>query len=92
MQPGASSGGSGQKKRGSGWASLDAAAACPFYRANNDKKRTITCEGPWPSTTVRVTFRRRRAYETRLRACCEIEPACELYRLVMKKYEEDEKL
>ena len=42
-----------------------------------------------PPYAYRSEFRRRRAYENRLQAYCEIRPDCELYRLAMKKYEEE---
>ena len=81
--------GDARRTRGSGWASLDDAAACPFYRSNNDQHKTITCEGPWFNTSTRVTFKRRREYEKRLRVCCDIRPDCPVWRAAMEKYGED---
>lgn len=74
-------------KRGTGWSSAAAIAKCPFYRSNNDKYQTITCEGVCGAMTVRLTFKAFRTYAEQLRKCCDIEPDCPINRAVMEKYE-----
>ena len=63
---------------------------CPFYRFDDGQKRRITCEGIVDRSTLALTFRKRLDYDTQLGVfCCEHYKKCEVYEMLMKKYEED---
>ncbi len=61
---------------------------CPFYRQDDHRSR-ILCEGVIPDTTLAQTFRHRKDYQKQLEVfCCQHYQKCEVYRMVMEKYEE----
>ncbi|MBP3411925.1 MAG: hypothetical protein J6K89_01565 [Oscillospiraceae bacterium] len=64
-------------------------AGCPFYQYD-DGKRKIVCEGIVEDSTVTLGFKKREGYETQITTfCCEHYKKCEVYRMLMQKYEED---
>ncbi len=63
---------------------------CPFYQFD-DGKRRITCEGIIDNSTLVVDFRNKEDYETQMSVfCCEHYTCCEVYRMLMEKYQEEE--
>lgn len=62
---------------------------CPFYR-NDDGRRRITCEGLIDGSSLTLIYARRNDYEIQIRTfCCERYVNCEVYRMLIEKYEED---
>ena len=62
---------------------------CPFYRFD-DGKRRITCEGMIEDSSVALIYRKKSDYLTQIDVfCCEHYKKCEVYRILMEKYEED---
>lgn len=65
-------------------------AQCPFFRSDVGNKKRIICEGIVDNSTLALTFDRKKDYDTQLRVfCCEHYKKCEVYRMLMEKYEED---
>ena len=65
-------------------------AQCPFYKFDDLKKRRISCEGIIDNSTLALYFSRKSDYDTQLNVfCCEHYKKCEIYRMLMEKYEED---
>ena len=65
-------------------------AQCPFYKFDDFKKRRISCEGIVDNSTLALYFCRKKDYDTQLEVfCCEHYKNCEVYRMLMEKYEED---
>lgn len=64
---------------------------CPFYKFDvGGQKRRIVCEGIVDKSTLELRFCRKRDYDTQLNVfCCEHYKNCEVYRMLMEKYEED---
>lgn len=63
---------------------------CPFYQFD-DGKRRITCEGIIDDSSLALIYRKKTDYETQIRAfCCEHYERCEVYRLLMEKYDEED--
>lgn len=63
---------------------------CPFYKYD-DGKRRITCEGIIDDSSVALIYHRRADYEAQiLRYCCQGYGSCGVYRLLMKKYNEED--
>ena len=61
---------------------------CPFYRYD-DGRRRITCEGVTDGSSLAMLFRSREDYDTQIRVfCCEKYENCEVYRMLMEKYED----
>ena len=61
---------------------------CPFYKY--DKMKRITCEGIIDDSNISLGFLNWRDYEIHLSAfCCEHYKKCEVYRMLMQKYEEE---
>ena len=61
---------------------------CPFYRFD-DGRRRITCEGIMDGSSVALLFRERSDFDKQLEVfCCEHYKKCEIYRMLMEKYEE----
>jgi hypothetical protein len=72
----------------------DTRVKCPFYQYDEsvDKKnlRRITCEGLIDCSTLVLNYRFKRDYRIQLETfCCEYFDRCEVYRMLMQKYEED---
>jgi len=60
---------------------------CPFYRYDNGSRR-ICCEGIVEESTISLTFTRKKDFELQRRVfCCEHFRKCEIYRLLMEKYD-----
>ena len=63
---------------------------CPFYKYDERSKNKIVCEGIVEDSTVALTYQLRKDYENQLEVfCCEHYKKCEVYRMLMAKYEED---
>lgn len=61
---------------------------CPFYKAD-DGYRRITCEGIIDDSSLALIYRRKRDYETQITVfCCEHYEKCEVYRMLMEKYDD----
>lgn len=62
---------------------------CPFYKYD-DGKRRITCEGIIADSSLALIYHNKKDYETQITAfCCERYKKCEVYRLLMDKYDEE---
>lgn len=63
---------------------------CPFYK-EDDGKFSIICEGFGDARYLKQMFHNKTQYETQISVfCCEHYKRCEIYRLLMEKYEEEE--
>lgn len=63
---------------------------CPFYNFDDPHIKRIVCEGFVEDSTLAQTYLRKKDYQTQLRVfCCENYKKCEVYRMLMEKYEED---
>ena len=63
---------------------------CPFYKYD-DGRRRITCEGLIDKSSIVLSYLTRNDYDTQLLVfCCEHYKKCEIYRLLMEKYYEEE--
>lgn len=61
---------------------------CPFYKFD-DGKRRITCEGIIEDSSLALIYHKKVDYETQIDVfCCEYYEKCEVYKLLMEKYEE----
>lgn len=62
---------------------------CPFYK-HDDGKRRITCEGLVDRSSLSLTYLSKRDYEIQIETfCCKHFDRCEVYRMLMEKYEEE---
>lgn len=60
---------------------------CPFYASDNGKT-TIACEGILPKTTMLTRFRRPKKYVHHIETACSGDyKSCEIYKILMTKYE-----
>lgn len=71
----------------------DTRVQCPFYQydESNGKSRIhrITCEGLTENSTLALNYKRKRDFNIQLETfCCIHFPKCEVYRMLMEKYEE----
>ena len=63
---------------------------CPFYKFD-DGKRRITCEGITDDSSLALIYHNKKDYETQINAfCCQRYICCEIYRLLMDKYPDEE--
>lgn len=63
---------------------------CPFYRFDDTRKHRIVCEGLVDRSTIALTYELKAGYNTQIKVfCCEHYKKCEIYRVLMEKYEED---
>ena len=63
---------------------------CPFFKFDDMKQKRISCEGIVDDSTLALIYCRRKDYEKQLEVfCCEHYKKCEVYRMLMEKYEED---
>ena len=63
---------------------------CPFYKYD-DGRRRITCEGLIDKSSIALIYLTRGDYDTQLTAfCCEHYKKCEVYRMLIQKYNEEE--
>lgn len=61
---------------------------CPFYKYDDGKKR-ITCEGLTDDSSLALIYHNKTDYEKQISIfCCRHYTKCELYRMLMEKYEE----
>jgi len=61
---------------------------CPFYK--NDGGKRITCEGLVDKSNISLGFLNWSDYEIHMRTfCCKHYKNCEIYRTLMRKYEDD---
>lgn len=61
---------------------------CPFYRTDSDRR--ITCEGIIDGSTLTLYYRKKQDYKIQMRTfCCNHYEKCEVYRMLLQKYEED---
>ena len=60
---------------------------CPFYK-HDDGKQRITCEGIVDDSSIALLYHRKADYEMQITSyCCEHYKKCEIYRILMDKYE-----
>ena len=63
---------------------------CPFYKYD-DGKRRITCEGIIDDSSLALIYHNKHDYATQMDMfCCEHYQKCEVYRMLMDKYDEEE--
>ena len=63
---------------------------CPFYKYD-DGKRRITCEGIIDDSSLALIYHNKQDYEMQIDTyCCEHYTKCEVYRMLMDKYDEEE--
>ena len=63
---------------------------CPFYKYD-DGKRRITCEGIIEDSSLALIYHNKHDYETQINVfCCQHYTNCEVYRLLMGKYPDEE--
>lgn len=63
---------------------------CPFYKFD-DGKRRITCEGIIDDSSLALIYHNKQDYETQINVfCCKHYINCEVYRLLMDKYQDEE--
>ena len=63
---------------------------CPFYKFD-DGKRRITCEGLIDDSSLALIYHNKQDYETQINVfCCKYYINCEVYRLLMDKYPDEE--
>lgn len=61
---------------------------CPFYKSD-DAKQKLVCEGITEESNLSQHFRSKHGLETQLQVfCCEHYTKCEIYRMLIEKYEE----
>lgn len=62
---------------------------CPFYKHDDGKKR-ITCEGLIDDSSLALLYKYEADYKTQITVfCCEHYRNCEVYKLLMEKYENE---
>lgn len=67
-----------------------AGVRCPFYKFD-DGKRRITCEGLIEDSSVALIYHRKADYEIQIDTfCCEHYTKCEVYRMLIDKYDEED--
>ena len=63
---------------------------CPFYKYD-DGKRRITCEGIIDDSSLALIYHNKHDYAVQIDTfCCEHYQKCEIYRMLMDKYDEEE--
>ena len=61
---------------------------CPFYKFD-DGKRRVTCEGIVDDSSLALIFHNKADYGTQMSVfCCEHYKRCEIYLMLIKKWEE----
>lgn len=67
-----------------------AGVRCPFYKFD-DGKRRITCEGLIEDSSVALIYHRKADYEIQIDTFyCEHYTKCEVYRMLIDKYDEED--
>lgn len=60
---------------------------CPFYRFD-DGRGQITCEGILEGSTLSLRYRKKQDFRIQMDVfCCRYYQRCEVYRMLMEKYE-----
>lgn len=72
----------------------DTRVLCPFYQydenVKKDRVRRIVCEGLIDGSTMVLNYKYKRDFHIQLDTfCCEHFDRCEVYRMLMQKYEEE---
>lgn len=63
---------------------------CPFYK-DDDGMHRVTCEGIIEDSSLTLYYRKKRDYKTQINVfCCEHYTNCEVYRMLMDKYDEED--
>ena len=63
---------------------------CPFYKYD-DGKRRITCEGIIDDSSLALIYHNKHDYALQMDVfCCCNYQKCEIYRMLMDKYDEEE--
>ena len=63
---------------------------CPFFRNENEKEKSINCEGILNGSVVCSRFRSPKKREKQLRLFCEDEyTRCEIYKAIDVKYRDE---
>ena len=63
---------------------------CPFYKYD-DGKRRITCEGIIDDSSLALIYHNKHDYARQMDVfCCCHYQKCEIYRMLMDKYDEEE--
>lgn len=63
---------------------------CPFYQSD-DGKKSITCEGLIDDSYLVLLYRSKEDYRQQIELfCCEHYQRCEVYRMLMEKYQEED--
>ena len=66
-------------------------AQCPFYRSDDWQRKRIICEGIVDKSTLALTYHRKKDFDTQLCVfCCEHYKKCEVYTMLMEKYDEED--
>lgn len=61
---------------------------CPFYKYD-DGRRRITCEGLVDDSSLALIYRKKGDFEQQIQTfCCRHYTRCEVYRILMDKYED----
>ena len=61
---------------------------CPFYK-KDDGKRSITCEGLVDRSSILLQYILKKDFEMQMDVfCCQHFEKCEVYRVLMEKYED----
>jgi hypothetical protein len=60
---------------------------CPFYKRDDGKYR-IACEGIVENSSIELTYQFEKLYRMQMDTfCCQHYQKCEIYRMLMEKYE-----
>lgn len=71
------------------WPMNDSDARCPFFKANYGQK--IVCESPIPGSTIHIEFDLKHdKYINYTIFCCGKYENCEIYRMMMGEYDNDD--
>lgn len=69
---------------------MDKRVQCPFYHQDNVIKQRIICEGLIDKSCIALIYQAKQDYKIQLTAfCCKDYVNCEIYQMLMQKYEED---
>lgn len=68
---------------------MDKRVQCPFYHQDIAASRRIICEGPIDGSSISLTYVAKQDYKQQMNIfCCEYFQNCEVYQMLMQKYEE----
>ena len=68
---------------------IQAHVKCPYYMYDDGKKR-ITCEGIIDNSSIALIYHNKTDYRRQITIfCCEHYKKCEVYRMLVQKYEDD---